>query len=193
MYKITIERYTGKKSGAHFETLSELEAWRDSHIARDTWGRKERDIVKGSESYSEDLFLEEFIDNTDPINPVIMIKLKQEYVVGEIEDLSNEVATKNAKIQMNKNIRAKASELTLSSQDANMQATVSAWQLRATNPADYLDISLVALVGSGEFSPGDALDTEAKIVAYYKGLLITLDKFREQEIQDYIAIKIANS
>ena len=193
MFNLKVLTYAGKEFFGKRETLSELEAWRDKHIAKDTWGKKERSIVKGSEDYPEELFLEEYIDNTDPINPVIMIKLAQEYTIGEIEDLTPQVTIKNAAIQADKNIRAIAEEFTGMKGDSSQLATTSSWQLRVKYPEKYLEANLVAHKDYGSFLKGDALDNVDKIEEYYSNLLVDLDIAREAEKLKYYAIKQANS
>jgi len=117
MLKAKIENtVTGRKFGAKFETLEELESWQDKQIRKGSWGKPDRSIKLGLEEIAE----EGFTTTKD----IILVEaselqgLPQEEIKGieyfypceyeiVIEDLTEEVkAEKKAKDDDKKEIKA---------------------------------------------------------------------------------------
>lgn len=101
---------------------------------------------------------------------------------------SAEITKQSAKETMDANIRAKAASITKASSSESAQAFFQAFQIRASNPASYVNEGLIVRYAITGFNIDEALNTEQKITDYYNGLLIEMDKYREQEIVNYISI-----
>ena len=96
-----------------------------------------------------------------------------------------------ARDAMDISVLTKAMEVTSTTGSTSAQASVTAFQWRATNAGSYVDAGLVVRYASGSFVKDAALDNEADIVAYYNAVLIELDLFREAAIATYITQKTA--
>jgi len=73
-------------------------------------------------------------------------------------------------------------------------AFAQSWRMKAERPAEYAEEGLIATEAIAGFTIGDALDDEAKVLAYYTekvNQLIAFDKFRDSEIMTYLAVKAA--
>jgi len=71
-------------------------------------------------------------------------------------------------------------------------AFAQSWKLKKENPAEYISDGILAFKLVGAFTPGEALDTEQKILDYFTEmvkLMITFDKFRDLKINEYLAAK----
>lgn len=101
---------------------------------------------------------------------------------------NNAIMLENAKNNMDLNIFNKAKEISKGTSMESVQSFFQAFQIRAANPASYINSGLVVRYAIEGFELGDALDTEVKIVNYYNGILILMDKFRESEIANYISL-----
>lgn len=97
-----------------------------------------------------------------------------------------EQSIKELKDNMDANIINKSAEITKGTSIESIQAFIQAYQLRANNPAEYVNDGLIVRWAIDIYALNDALDTEQKITEYYNKVLIYLDKFREQEIANYI-------
>lgn len=95
------------------------------------------------------------------------------------------------KSTMDTNIILKAMEITKGTSVESVQAFMSAFQLRAANPAEYVNEGLQVYWPIDEYALLSSLDTEAKITGYYNKVLIYIDKFRQAEINTYVAAKAA--
>lgn len=100
-------------------------------------------------------------------------------------------ATKTLKLTMDQNILDKAREITLGTSSESMQAFVQAFSLRANNPEEYINDGLQVHYATAGYALGDPLDTEVKITDYYTKIMVELDKFRNAEIEAYLAAKAA--
>lgn len=96
-------------------------------------------------------------------------------------------AVSDAKELMDQNIINKALEITSASSLESAQAFMSAYQVRAFNPAGYVAAGLIVRYELAGYTLGQALDTEALIKSYYTDILVYIDLFREAEINNYIS------
>lgn len=90
---------------------------------------------------------------------------------------------------MDANIINKAFELTGATSIDSASAFFQGYTLRASSPAEYLSEGLVAHYAIGNYVLGDALDTIAKITEFYNLINIAMDKYRNSEINNYIAAR----
>lgn len=95
----------------------------------------------------------------------------------------------DAKILMDSSIRAFVASKTGSTGDAEMQAQVSSFSLRASNSAEYANEGLTAHVDSASFTQGEALDTAQKVQDFYTEILVEMDKDRQAHIVTYLTTK----
>lgn len=114
-----------------------------------------------------------------------------EEVATEEQALLDYTALLTIRNTMNYNIITKAKEITLGTTTESMQAFTAAFNLRATNPAEYVAEGLQVHYAITGYVLGSALDTVEKVTEYYTKILIELDKFRNSEINNYLAAKAA--
>lgn len=115
-------------------------------------------------------------------------KLIQEDGNGGYEIVEDTSTTQeDLKETMDSNIMAKAMEISKGTTAESVQAFFQAFQIRASNPAEYTSEGLIVRYAITGYALNDALDTEAKITDYYNKILIEMDKYREAEISNYIA------
>lgn len=104
---------------------------------------------------------------------------------------NNDQSLKNLKTTMDNAIIQKSFEMTGASSIESSQAFMQAFQVRVANASKYINDGLVAFYATTSFQKFDALDTEQKIVEYYSEILVEMDKFRNQKIQEYLQAKSA--
>lgn len=124
------------------------------------------------------------------------LDINGDWVARDQADIDLEDASKQKAIDimllkntMDTNIVNKALEITKASSIESATAFISAYQVRANNAASYENDGLIVLYAIDGFILYGALDTTQKIQDYYNGLLILLDKFRNTEINTYLAAK----
>lgn len=81
MWKVSASNLlSGRSFQAWFETEPEATQWSQKMIAKDAWGKKARQAIKGDGSYDESLVLSEF-DITDPLTSEVktVVSLRDEY------------------------------------------------------------------------------------------------------------------
>lgn len=110
-------------------------------------------------------------------------------VQSEVDEIIKQNQLADIKNTMDNNIVNKAFELTGASSIESASAFFQGYTLRANNASEYINEGLMAHYAIGAFALGDALDTEAKISEYYNLINITMDKFRNSEINNYLAAK----
>ena len=120
-----------------------------------------------------------------------IIQRPVEDVQADGELIIKEIAIRELKNVMDSNIINKALEITRGSSIESASAFFQGYILRASNAAEYVNDGLIVHYSYGNFSLGEALDTETKIVEYYNSLNILMDKFRNSEINNYLAAKLA--
>ena len=127
--------------------------------------------------------LEEFNSNGE------LVRRNEDDINADIAEFDRNLKIFKLKGAMDFNIVNKIFEITGASTKESAQAFVSSYEIKKNNPAEYINDGLVVHYAIGNYSIGDALDTEEKIREYYNKLLIIMDKFRDAEIATYIAGK----
>lgn len=122
--------------------------------------------------------------------------LRDAAIVQAEDDANNAAANydlelQNLKVSMDEAILNKAMEITKGTSLPSVQSFLSAYQLRALKPSEYVSEGLIVRWAIDTYALGDALDTDLKIEDYYSKILIYMDKFREEKIGEYLAAKAA--
>lgn len=79
---------TGQKWNTVHSSPEDRDLWLTVNKNTNAFGKSERRIIKGSESYDPILFLNEEAEEGPDFTTIIYVNLKSEYIIGEAEDIT---------------------------------------------------------------------------------------------------------